>query len=79
MKRIMVIEELEDLIKDIEHWHRIRGALNRKRAREDRKSMVMGTLPSVLQALNDYRDLLSGVPENMNREWTIRELLDREA
>ena len=72
----MVIEELEDLIKDIECWHRVRGGLNKKRAREDRKPMVMETLPWVLEALNDYRDLLLDVPENVKREWTVDEILE---
>ncbi len=76
----MVIEELEDLIKDIERWHRVRGGLNKKRARDDRKPMVMETLPWVLEALCDYRKVLykAAIEESKgkSREWTPAEILE---
>ena len=62
----MILEELEDLIVEINHWHKIRGGLNKKRARDDRKPMVMETLPWVLKALYDYRAVLY-VNDNRNR------------
>ena len=76
----MVIEQLEDLIRDIECWHRVRGGLNKKRARWDRKPMVMETLPWVLEALYDYRKVLYKVAieesKGKSHEWTPAETLE---
>ena len=77
----MKLAELEDLIEEIERWHKIRGGLNVKRSTEKRKPMVMETLPWVLEALYDYRSVLvekeafSEEPEG-TRKWTTQEILE---
>ncbi len=78
----MTLEELETLIEEVENWHKVRGGLNKK---PRKKPLVMDTLPWVLVALNNYRDLLlAGAPEEIkpqvkvsigDREWTLDEIL----
>ena len=74
----MKLAELEDLIEEIERWHKIRGGLNVKRSTEKRKPMVMETLPWVLKALYDYRSVLMEIePEGtIQCAWTTKEILE---
>jgi len=78
----MKLAELEDLIVEIERWHKIRGGLNVKRSTEKRKPMVMETLPWVLEALYDYRKVLYKVaieePKGKSHEWTPAEIIAQE-
>ena len=48
--------ELENIIEELEKWHRIRSRINYNK--EQNKKLVMDTLPRAIEQLKNYRDLL---------------------
>jgi len=56
----LTLGELNHLIKEVRHWHELRGKIMDRRCQDStRKPLEMGTLPRVILALEAYRDYIN--------------------
>jgi hypothetical protein len=57
----MTIQQINDLIREVSRWNKVRARLNTSRIFVGKGPLEMGTLPRVIEALEEYRDMVRAV------------------